>query len=865
MKNIVLAGTKKEPDEIELANRALARRAAAEGFVLLENDGTLPLQTKKVALYGSGARRTVKGGTGSGAVRERYSVSIEEGLRNAGIEISTAGWLDRFDAFYEETYAAYRREAEEAVKGMSDFYQILRTVKDHTYLYPTGVPVTEDDYLKDRREGVDTAIYVLTRQAGEGLDRKNIPGDYRPDATELSNLKIISGQYRHLIVVVNVGGMMDLSFLDEIRFSALVYFAQGGEEGGNALADVLTGKQNFSGKLTGTWAEDYNDYPGSGGYSYAGKDPHQQDYVEGIYVGYRYFDTFGVKPKYSFGYGLSYTTFDIHPESLAQDGRTLVSEVTVRNTGSVQGAEVVQIYVSVPEGSAGAEAKRLVGFARTSELGPGREEKLTISFPVDALTKYDEKSSSYVLEKGEYILWAGNTSTGNPQDRRPSERLAAAALITVSEDVITEKCTPVCPLRKSLPLLTPDGSAARQKAVPEMQASVPVRLTLNPAYICTLGHSGKAPEPKPDPIVSVMSEDQLVRTVVGGGTHGKDSVVLAIGASGTTSGSLYEELGIPNVVLSDGPAGLNLTPQIVELPDGTYKAARVPEVLKVYERYMFGAAGAGMKAQMAAPSDGILHYQYATAWPCSQLLAQSWDRDLLCSVGDGIGKEMEKFGVTVWLGPGMNIQRNPLCGRAFEYYSEDPVLSGTLAAAVVSGVQSHPGKGCSVKHFVCNNCEWNRNYSSSNVTERALREIYLKGFEIAVKTSSPMTVMASYNMVNGTYVNNSYDLLVKVLRDEWGFQGLVVSDWDSMKADPKDPLKPVSGDVLKAPAAQCDLIMPGRPDQITALKEGLTDGTVRREDLQRSAARILAVVRQNTAAAVRGGHADAAGTEQPER
>ena len=229
--------------------------------------------------------------------------------------------------------------------------------------------------------------------------------------------------------------------------------------------------------------------------------------------------------------------------------------------------------------------------------------------------------SSYVLEKGEYILWAGNTSTGNPQDRRPSERLAAAALITVSEDVITEKCTPVCPLRKSLPLLTPDGSAARQKAVPEMQASVPVRLTLNPAYICTLGHSGKAPEPKPDPIVSVMSED-------------------AIGASGTTSGSLYEELGIPNVVLSDGPAGLNLSPQIVELPDGTYKAARVPEVLKVYERYMFGAAGAGMKAQMAAPSDGILHYQYATAWPCSQLLAQSWDRDLLRSVGDGIGKEM---------------------------------------------------------------------------------------------------------------------------------------------------------------------------------------------------------------------------------
>ena len=272
----------------------------------------------------------------------------------------------------------------------------------------------------------------------------------------------------------------------------------------------------------------------------------------------------------------------------------------------------------------------------------------------------------------------------------------------------------------------------------------------------------------------------------------------------------------------------------------------MPENLEAYKRYFFGFAGMALKSQMADPAEGIVHYQYATAWPCSQLLAQSFDVGLLEEVGDAVGAEMEAFGVTVWLAPGMNIHRNPLCGRTFEYYSEDPLVSGRLAAAIVRGVQRHPGKGMSVKHFAANNCELERNMSSSNLTERTLRELYLRGFEIAVRESSPMTVMAAYNKINGVYCTNNYDLLVKVLRNEWGFEGLVMSDWDSMKASREDSTKPATGDVQKALEAQCDLIMPGRPDQCEALQKGFNSGVVKLKDLRRSASRVLEMIRRNT-------------------
>lgn len=815
---IIKAPTLREASALELKNRALARRAAAEGFVLLENDGTLPLKEKRIALYGAGARMTVKGGTGSGAVRERYSVTIEQGLINAGFEIASTPWLDRFDRFYADTYETYRQEQEERVKGMQNFYQILGTVQP--FRHPTGIPITEDDVTAS---GCDTALYVLARQAGEGNDRVDEQGDYRLDDVERENLEFVSAHYKNLVVIVNCGGVIDLSFLDTLHVSALVYFVQGGEEGGNALADVLSGKQNFSGRLATSWAYRFEDLPSNSSYSYLGGDKYNQEYNEGIYVGYRFFDSFGVKPRYRFGYGLSYTSFETSLIGVVPENGEISVKAAVKNTGSCAGRETVLVYASVPFGETGAEAKRLVAFAKSRELQSGEEEALVLSISLRELSCYDETQAAWVLRAGDYPLFLND---------------APCAVLTLISEHILEQCVNVCPPQHEITEISPP-------ARPVFSADGLPRLALDTIVPETLVHHYETPKAS-DPVTDSMSAEQLIRLTVGGGTSNKNLQVEAMGASGTTTPDLYEALGIPNVILSDGPAGLNLTSQVVELQDGSTKAARVPENLEAYKRYFFGFAGMALKSQMADPKDGVVHYQYATAWPCSQLLAQSFDQALLEEVGDAVGAEMEVFGVTVWLAPGMNIHRNPLCGRTFEYYSEDPVVSGKLAAAIVRGVQKHPGKGMSVKHFVANNCELERNMSSSNLTERTLRELYLRGFEIAVKESKPMTVMAAYNKVNGVYCTNSYDLLVKVLRNEWGFEGLVMSDWDSMKASWEDSTVPASGDVQKAAAAQCDLVMPGRPDQVEALQKGLESGAVELDDLRRSAARVLWMVRENS-------------------
>ena len=853
MKKIIKSGTSKDVTFFEQKNRELARKAAAEGFVLLENDGTLPLKDRKIALYGSGARMTVKGGTGSGAVRERYSVTIAQGLENAGFEIMSVSWLDRFDRFYQDTYETYRQEQEKRIEGIQEFYKILGMIEPFTH--PTGIPVTPKDV---EAAACDTAIYVLARQAGEGNDRYDRQGDYRLDDVERENLEFLSKAYRNLVIIINVGGVIDVSFLDTLHVSALVYYAQGGEEGGNALADVLSGRVNFSGKLATSWAYSFEDIPSNTTYSYLGGDRYNQEYKEGIYVGYRYFDTFHIRPRYAFGYGLSYTSFQYTVGRLAMNGNTSMDNsismkeslslkkglsmeealsmekgrfqvtVAVKNTGTVLGREVVQLYASVPFGN-GAEKQRLVAFAKTKELAPGETQHMELAVAFRELANYDEGRAAWVLRAGDYILRVGNSSDHN----------SPAAVLTLTKDAVLEQCVNICPMQHEVEEITPP------KRQEERLDDIPFYAMDGylPDMIC---HSYDAPREEVESIVDSMTVKQLATLVVGGGTSAQNLQVEAMGASGATAPDLYEELGIPNVVLSDGPAGLNLTSQIVELPDGTTKAARVPEVLEAYKRYLFGFSGMVLKSRMAEPGEGQIHYQYATAWPCSQLLAQTFDTELLEQVGDGVGAEMEAFGVTVWLAPGMNIHRNPLCGRTFEYYSEDPYVSGKMAAAVVRGVQRHPGKGMSIKHFAANNCELERNMSSSNMTEKTLRELYLRGFEIAVKEARPMTVMAAYNKVNGVYCTNSHDLLVKVLRNEWGFEGLVMSDWDAMKASREDCTCPVSGDVQKAHQAGCDLIMPGRPDQTEALLRGVEAGKVQISDLKQSAMRVLKMIRQNT-------------------
>ncbi len=818
---IVLAPVSPDVTALETENRALARKAASEGMVLLENNGILPLKAKQIALYGAGARMTVKGGRGSGEVRNRSNVSIAQGLENAGYEILTTAWLDAFDAYYRDTYEAYRQEMEKRVEGIREFFKIQRAITP--FMEPNAMPITEQDVAD-----CDTAIYVLSRQAGEGHDRTTEQGDFLLNNAEWENLRFVRAHYKELIVVINVGGMVDLSFMDGMPVSALVYFTQGGEEGGSALADLISGKVNFSGKLTSTWPMKYEDVPSAANYSAFSTDTLEQDYTEGIYVGYRYFDTFGVRPRYPFGYGLSYTTFEIAYQDVQLQKDQITVRAKVTNTGAAAGRQVAMLYASVPFGS-GSESKRLVAFRKTALLNPGESEMVQLTFSCRDLSVYDEEKSAWMLRTGTYVLRLGSAA----DDTQP------VCCLTMGQDTILEQCQAICPMSRPVTeIVPPQRDAEDWSGLPcaALDAYVPD----------TVCHSYELPEETPDALVSSMTDEQLINLVIGGSTRPEIQQVTALGASGTTTGRLYDALGIPNVILSDGPAGLNLSSHVVRLPDGAVRAAKVPQNLEAYKRYLFGFNRIALTSQMVKPEDGESHYQYATAWPCSMLLAQSFDAEMLEQVGDGVGKEMEAFGVTVWLAPGMNIHRNPLCGRTFEYYSEDPVVSGKMAVAIMRGVQKHPGKGMSVKHFAANSCELERNRSSSNVHERALREIYLRGFEIAVKESDPMTVMAAYNRINGLYCVNNADLLVKVLRNEWGYTGMVMSDWDSMKADPADCTKPLTGDVQKAHASQCDLVCPGREDQHKAMMKGLQEGKVLRHDLERCAVRVLRMIRKNT-------------------
>ncbi len=808
--------TSTEPTALELENRALARQAAAEGFVLLKNEGgALPLQNKKIALYGMGARKTVKGGLGSGSVEERYSVTIEEGLQNAGYTITTAAWLDDYDAEYTRTYEEYRQMVESKVAGLTNPMEIIPLAHSFVYRYPSGRAITPQDIVDS---GTDTALYVLTRQAGECNDRKLEAGDYFLTDAERENLRVVAENYPHTVLIINVGGLIDLGFLDEIAgIDAVVLFVQGGEEGGNALADVLTGRQNFSGKLADTVPMRYEDIPFGEEFSYLDGDVEEENYKEGIFVGYRYFDSFGKPVRYPFGFGLSYTTFAIHAVEAALDGSVLRLTAEVRNTGKAAGKEVVQLYAGAPQGALVKEYQRLAAFAKTELLAPGETARVTLQADLADCASYDESSAAWVLEKGEYLFRLGNSS----------QNTAVAAVVNLPAGVTTRQCRPCCAPDTDLGNFVPETvrpagcvpeNAFRLIADPVAFAAVQTDYT-EPAFTETAQEKA---------FLDSLTPEEMTELLCGGALQNIPQGAMDIpGSAGKTTTNLLDR-GLRNLILSDGPAGINLCKKLKVLPDGRFVAADIPE------RYDWGIMRSVIRRQLAAMPEGEIVYRYATAWPVEMLLAQSWNLPLLRRVGESIGKEMQAFGVSVWLGPAMNIHRNPLGGRTFEYYSEDPFLTGQLAASITLGVQSHPGASVSIKHFCCNNSEDNRNGLSANVSQRALREIYLKGFEIAVRTARPHTVMSSYNQLNHRYTANRRDLLTDILRCEWGFEGIVMTDWGSTNSKAADP--------VACAAAGNDLIMPGNPYDHQQLLAALSDGRLDPAALRRCAGRVLRLI-----------------------
>ncbi len=813
MKLLTKASYSGEITEREYENLKIAYQAALEGIVLLKNDGALPVSAPKVALYGPGASMTIKGGTGSGEVNERHSVTILEGLTDRGFQISTRKWIEDYERGYADALAAYKVEKKKRV-NLLKLDSIMDMLFDN-FRTPCGRPITMQD-VQD--SDTDTCIYVLSRQAGEGGDRKMEEGDFLLTQEERTAISFCAEHYARFILVINCGSAIDMGFLEEIPgINAVIYLCQLGTEGGHAFADVVNGAASPSGKLSDTWVKRYTDIPYGDQYSYLNGNLEEEIYQEGIYVGYRYFDSFGVEPAFPFGFGLSYADFTIHSAGVTLEGTKVTVKAEVFNQSpqsysTYYGKEVVQLYVSPPEGQLHKAYQSLAAFAKTGTLKPGWKETVELQFDLRSLASYRESDACFVLEQGEYILRLGNSS----RDTVP------VAVVALERDVIVSRnqniCTPLQPIEEL---------RAPARAAEDIPAGIP-RLVLDADSVKTLEFSYETPaecdDPKVQKILDGLSLKEMVDIVVGNGMFGGETRFNLPGSVGNTTSKFWDR-GLANVALCDGPAGLRI--QKRSTVDKKGKVKPVDMALSIFEAFPDFIK----KFMVGDPDKDTVLYQYTTAFPVANALAQTWNQELMYQVGNAIYREMKEYGCTYWLAPAVNIHRNPLCGRNFEYFSEDPVLTGKMAAAITRGVQQEDGFYVTVKHFACNNQEDNRNKVSSNLSERALREIYLRGFEIAVREGGAKGIMTSYNRINGVYAANCHDICTKALRCEWGFQGVVMTDWFSTN-------KGLANNALCMSAGN-DLIMPGGGSFKKEILAGVKSGLITEADVRRCCANVV--------------------------
>lgn len=757
---------------------ALARQAVAEGCVLLENEGqALPLRDgERVAVFGRMAFHYYKSGLGSGGlVNTRYVVGILDALKECeGVHLD-----EKLMGIYEDWIM------ENPYDEGQGWGRVPWCQKE--------MDVTEEMLDCARRN--DVSLVVIGRTAGEDQDNNAKAGSYCLTETEEDMIRRVCEVSKRTVVVLNVGNIIDMSWVEKYRPQAVLYVWQGGQEGGNGVADVLTGKVCACGKLTDTIAADIKDYPSTENFG----DPFKNYYKEDIYVGYRYFETFARdKVLYPFGYGLSYTTFEMKAEVLKNTGDEITVSAMVANTGELKGKEVVQVYVKVPQGKLGNPARKLIGFAKTKELEPGEQEEVCIVIPKYDMASYDDSGvtghkSCYVLEEGTYEIFVGS-------DVRSAVSVGCYEEEFRVIEELEEVYAPVEKFQRMKAVLLPDGT---YQAVTE---DVPVR-TIDPqerraneipeTYVYT-GDKGYELVDVLDKKVSMeefvaqISEEDLIAMFRGEGMCSpKVTAGTAAAFGGVTDG--LTALGIPVGCCSDGPSGIRMDcgTKAFSLPNGTS-------------------------------------------------LGCTFNVELVDALYEMTGKELRLNKIDSLLGPGMNIHRNPLNGRNFEYISEDPILTGRICAAQVKAM-AKSGIGSTIKHFCGNNQEVGRSTSDSVISERALREIYLKGFEIAVKEGGARSVMTTYGSVNGLWTAGSYDLCTTILRKEWGFDGIVMTDWWA-----KSNYEGHQAEVpVKAPmvAAQNDIYMvvsdaKANPEN-DDVEEMLHAGKITLGELQRNAANIL--------------------------
>ena len=778
----------------EAAARQVSRQAAAEGMVLLKNDGALPLRAgARVALLGLGARHPIKGGTGSGDVNSRDVISVDQGLREAGFEVVNTDYLDEYDRIYAENRQKWT-DAIVAEAGPERNWGKLYDAHVRMTCPLPQIALPEKGWAE-----AEAVIYVLSRTSGEGADRRDAPGDYYLTAAENDDLAALCAWGKPVVVLLNVGGVIDLSFLDTLPIAGLVLMGQAGCDSGRAAADILSGAVNPSGRLTDSWAYRYEDYPSSRDFSFRNGNLREEYYTDGLYVGYRYFDAFGVRPRYPFGYGLSYTRFEQQAEALILSEREVSLTVRVRNAGGAAGRQVVQLYAACPAAEQPKEFKRLIAFGKTGLLAPGAEEVLTLRFDIAALASYRPGYAAWFLERGDYVLLLAENAA----------ECTAAGKLTLGETANICQVSNICDQVDALKEIEPpaENRAAWDAYLAEISRGVPSVALDQSISLPEPRMAAAAPSDQARQILARLTEDEKIRLCVGAPSAMSGEAIgeagnAVPGAAGETVS--VPEKGLPAMVLADGPAGLRMQ-KCYEIDPATGLIHRLDCFSSLLNRFF---------DVMEYHAGYERRYQFATAIPVGTLLAQSFDPAMLERVGGLIADEMRRFGVTVWLAPGMNIHRNPLCGRNFEYFSEDPLVSGLMAAAITRGVQQKPGACVTIKHFACNNQEDNRMGVSAVISERTLREIYLKGFEIAVKTSQPLSIMTSYNRVNGVHTANSYDLCTKVARQEWGFGGFIMTDWTTTNSGH-------GSSAAKCVLAGNDLVMPGRDADRREIRQAL--------------------------------------------
>jgi beta-glucosidase len=753
----------------------VARQAAAEGAVLLKNDNNvLPLAPKsKVALFGRAQFNYYKSGTGSGGmVNTRYVVGISEALEGEG------GYL--IDQTVKKHYEEW--------------------LKDHPYEAGNGwakepwfqeeMPLTEE-LVERARQDNDTAIIIIGRTAGEDKDNVAEAGSYYLTEIEEDMLKKVCGVFERTIVLLNVGNIIDMSWVKKYNPASVIYLWQGGQEGGNGALDVLTGKVNPCGKLTDTIAKEISDYPSSANYG----NPTRNLYVEDIYVGYRYFETFAKdRVLYPFGYGLSYTTFSIQSRAIYHDDLKVAVDVAVTNTGNMAGKEVVQVYCEAPQGKLGKPKRVLAGFAKSKLLSPGESQDLRIEIPLGTLSSYDDSGvtgykSAWVLEEGSYGFYVG----GNVREASLAGSITIESLKLIEQ--LQEALAPVTEFERmrpgkdgqlsfeKVPLRTIDPKKTREKNLPPAK-----EYTGDLGYKLADVESGKV---SMDTFLSQLSDEDLCCIIRGEGMSSPKVTPGTAGAFGGVTESL-KSFGLPVACCADGPSGIRM-------------------------------------------DCGSL----AFALPIGTCLACTWNMELVEELFRYEGLELRRNKIDNLLGPGMNIHRHPLNGRNFEYFSEDPLLTGKMAVAQLQGMHKYGVTG-TIKHFACNNQESNRYDVEAVVSERALREIYLKGFEIAVKEGGAYSIMTSYNPVNGLWTSSNYDLVTTILRKQWGYKGIVMTDWFAKGNDEGEEASPQN--VAAMVRAQNDLYMVVLDAKKNSgndnLVEALEKGTTSRGEFLRSAANI---------------------------